>query len=89
VTVILRWTTQAADHLAKLPPSVADRISTKMLWYTSQEDPFAFAKRLTHRSAMLFRFRVGAYRVVCKVEHGVVTVVVVIAVKHRRHVYDI
>jgi mRNA interferase RelE/StbE len=58
-----------------------------MKWYAAQEHPLSFAKRLTDPSIGTYRFRVGDYRVLCDVEYGTITALLVVAVKHRKQAY--
>ncbi|HEX5757707.1 MAG TPA: type II toxin-antitoxin system RelE/ParE family toxin [Thermoanaerobaculia bacterium] len=50
------------------------------------EDPRRFGKALVADRAGLWRYRVGAYRLICNIEDGR-EVVLVVAVGHRKEVY--
>ncbi len=50
-------------------------------------DPRERGKPLTGPLSGFWRYRVGDYRIVCELDHGV-KVVMVIRVAHRRDVYD-
>lgn len=84
---LLRWTKQAVEQLAELTPSVAERIQEKMDWYASQDDPLSFAKKLTHPTEVLFRFRIGDYRAICHISRGKMCILLVLTVKHRKDAY--
>ena len=53
----------------------------------TDEDPRRFGKPLFADRAGLWRYRVGDYRIVCRIEEDRV-VVLVLAVGHRSKVYD-
>lgn len=53
----------------------------------SNEDPRRFGKPLLADKAWLWRYRVGDYRIVCRIEDERL-VVLVVAVGHRSKVYD-
>lgn len=82
------WTIKARAELLELPAQLMDRIIDKMDWYASQDKPLSFAKRLTNSDAGTFRFRIGDYRVLCDVDHGVISVLVVLGVKKREKAYE-
>lgn len=80
--------TQAAiDHLARLPVNIHRRILDKMEWFTGQDDPLSFAKPLKDKTLGSHRFRVGDYRVLVQVERGVVSILFVLAIRHRKDAY--
>jgi mRNA interferase RelE/StbE len=51
------------------------------------EDPRRFGKGLRANLSGLWRYRVGDYRILCRIEDGNLTVLV-ISVGHRRDVYE-
>lgn len=54
----------AAEELSRLPDGMRRRISGKMRFFMSSEDPIRFAKRLKETKYGNFRFRVGDYRII-------------------------
>jgi mRNA interferase RelE/StbE len=52
----------------------------------SAEDPRRFGKGLRADLAGLWRYRVGDYRIVCRIQDGLLLVLVV-SVGHRRNIY--
>ena len=82
------WSARAGNDLLRLSNSVADRIVGKMSWYIVQESPLHFAKKLTEAELGIYRFRIGDYRVLCDVHHGVISVLEVLAVRHRKSAYQ-
>ena len=53
----------------------------------SDEDPRRFGKPLLADMSGLWHYRVGDYRIVCRIEDDKM-VVLVLAVGHRRNIYD-
>lgn len=51
------------------------------------DDPRRFGKPLKHEFAGLWRYRVGDYRMICRMEDNRL-VVLVVKVSHRRDVYE-
>ncbi len=85
--MIVTYTPRAESHLKVLPKNTVDRILEKMRWYCDQEDPLAFAVPLTGTKEKLYRFRVGDHRIIFMMNNGTPTVVIALAVKHRREAY--
>jgi mRNA interferase RelE/StbE len=88
LTWSVEWDERARRELRHLDPAVQRRI----LGYLRQriagpEDPRQFGRPLSGGSHGLWRYRIGAYRLVCRIEperH----VVLVLAVGHRKEVYE-
>ena len=83
------YTAGARADLKKLPNQIAQRIVKKVYFFSVQTDPLYFAKALHNTDVGQYRFRVGDYRVVFDVDRkGVVHILMILSIKHRRHVYD-
>jgi mRNA interferase RelE/StbE len=86
----LAWSLEVSDEarrqLRKLDRSQADRITRVMTSIASLDDPRARGIAMTGQYSGYWRFRVGDYRVICKIEDGRMTIYVV-AIGHRREVY--
>jgi len=54
---------------------------------TSTDDPRRFGKTLHSDLSGLWRYRVGNYRIICKIENQKL-VVLVVTIGHRKEVYD-
>lgn len=54
---------------------------------TDTEDPRRFGKPLQHEFHGLWRYRVGDYRIICRIEDQRM-IVLVVRVSHRRNAYD-
>lgn len=73
-------------HLPALPKSIRERVFD-IIERKLQLDPVAFGKPLQHTLKGYRRARVGDYRIVYRIEPAAHTVVI-IAIKHRKDVYD-
>jgi len=86
----LAWSLEVSDEarrqLRKLDRSQADRITRVMTSIACLDDPRARGIAMTGQYSGYWRFRVGDYRVICKIEDGRMTIHVV-AIGHRREVY--
>ncbi len=83
------YTKKARKDLKSIDLKVAQRIIDKVFHYSKQKDPLEFAKKLKGAILGNYRFRVGNYRVVFDVDKkGNIKVLLVLAVKHRREVYQ-
>ena len=77
----------AADALDKLDPTTQQRIWRFLRGRLSATDnPRRTGKALTGKYAGLWRYRVGDYRLVCRLEDARL-VVVVVKIGHRSEVY--
>ena len=74
-------------QLRKLGPDVSVRIRRYMERTVGRsEDVRAFGAPLVGELSGLWRYRVGDYRIICKIQDDVL-VVLVIEIGHRREVY--
>ncbi len=76
---------RAEQQLEKLPRAVQKRIAEKMRFYVAQENPLAFAERLTDYREGEFRFRIGDYRVSFDVKKNAVYI---LKIGKRDKMYD-
>ena len=88
----MRWNVEFTDRsrrqLRKLPPDVQSRLLRFLRErVASSDDPRVLASRLTGDFSGYWRFRVGDYRLVCRIDDGKL-IVVVIALGHRKLVYQ-
>ncbi len=78
----------AFAELERLDPPMQRRILRYLRERVSMaEDPTSFARPLRGDKAGLWRYRVGAFRVVCSIEEKQYRVRV-LRIGHRREVYD-
>ena len=87
-TYTLLYTKEALKELKKLDNSVSRII---FAWLKKNidgcEDPRVHGKGLTANRSGQWRYRIGDYRVLCKIEDDKV-IVLVLTVGHRSKVYD-
>lgn len=83
----LEYSAKAQGHLAKLPAQIAERIVDKMDWFVMQDVPMAFAAPLIGTHQKLYRYRIGDYRAICQVQSGMISILFVLTIKHRREAY--
>ena len=81
------YSAPAKRRLKKLDRQVSRAILDYMdLRIGLADDPRAFGEPLTGNLAGLWRYRVQDYRILCKLEDNILTVLV-IEIGHRREVY--
>ncbi len=84
----VEWDERAIRDARKLDPQVRKNIISYLRERIStEEDPRRFGKPLLADLSGLWRYRVGDYRILCRIEDDKV-VVLVLAVGHRRNIYD-
>ena len=82
------FTNKARKQFLKLDKPVQNRISKYMDEVASLENPRSRGRGLTGNLAGTWRYRVGDYRVFCKIMDDKL-IIEVVKVGHRRDVYDI
>ena len=86
----MAWTIEysvAARHsMKRLDRQVAQRIADYMRTRVIADDPRQYGRALTGGLSGLWRYRVGDYRVICKI-HDDTVCVLVLDVGHRGEVY--
>ena len=80
------WTSKAAHEYAKLDNSVRLQIDKYLTKLSSSDDPCNMGKALTADLAGLWRYRVGDYRIVAKINNAEL-IILILSVKHRSTVY--
>lgn len=84
----LQWTIDAMRDLHILDSKTSDRITKKVSWFAKQSSPLRHAQPLVGVYKGRYRFRVGDYRVLFKIDHdGKLQILMILLVKHRRDVY--
>lgn len=77
----------AKKQLKKLPKNIQERIldyfDDRIL---VNQNPFVLAAKLVTPEEELWRFRVGDYRIICKIDQNKL-VVVAVAIGHRKEIY--
>lgn len=82
----IEYSASVAKALGKLDRQAAARILKAVEDIAALDDPRGRGKALTGELSGLWRYRVGDYRVIAKIEDGRL-VIVVVALGHRRDVY--
>lgn len=82
--VSFEFTKEFRDAFLELSPDVQECIKDKLEFFASCENPLLFAKRLKGMRGV-YRFRIGDYRAVFRVER---TTFVFLIVKNRKNVYQ-
>jgi len=86
----LAWSVElsvaAQRQLGKLGAADATRIAKTLRQIAALDDPRQRGKALTGEYAGLWRYRIGDWRVIAKIEDRRL-VIVVIALGHRREIY--
>jgi mRNA interferase RelE/StbE len=84
----IEWDDRARKELRKLDPPVQKEILSYLRVRVAESaNPRLFGQNLSGNKAGLWRYRLGNYRVVCKIEDDIF-VVLVLGVGHRKEVYE-
>ncbi len=82
----IEYLSPSLKQLEKIDPQMARRIVRYMHERIARDDPYSQGKALTGNWVGFWRYRVGDYRIICKLRDQVLTVTVV-QVGHRSDVY--
>jgi mRNA interferase RelE/StbE len=80
------WTNKAAAEYGKLDNSVRKQIDKYLDKLRISDDPRNMGKALSADLSGLWRYRIGDYRLVVKIDNAEL-IVLVVSVKHRSSVY--
>ena len=84
----IEWDDRARKELRKLDPSVQKEILGYLRTrIAASNNPCVFGQSLSGNKAGLWRYRVGNYRIICKLEDNTL-VVFVVGVGHRKEIYE-
>ena len=78
---------KALKQLRSLDAQVAIRVKNDMLYFAAQPNPRDFATPLAGNWNGHWRFRMGDYRAICRIDDGKLLILVV-KVGHRKEVYQ-
>ncbi len=88
MNIKIKYTDKATKKLVKLDRVGSENIVKKIRFYATQKNPLAYAKKLKPPFGGLFRFRIGEYRAIFDVDsNGNITILILLAVTHRKDVY--
>lgn len=87
----MTWTIKFDERALKELKKLDKKAQRDILRYfreriETNKDPRRFGKPLKGNKYGLWRYRVGNYRMICRIEDSVL-IVLVLRVAHRRHVY--
>ena len=82
----IEYTPKAGKQFSKLDKLVQSRIKKYMSEIATLDDPRSRGKALTSKLAGLWRYRVGDYRLLCRI-HDDKLVITVIELAHRSTIY--
>ena len=83
----IRLSRRAQKDLLGLPVEEARRIRSALNDLAAEEQPYLSIKKLHgHEHVPLSSYRIGRYRAILTIDHGVL-VIFVITIEHRRSVY--
>lgn len=80
----LEFSDSSFRQLSNLPKPVQKRIVKKLEFYLAQENPIAYADKLTASEFGSFKFRIGDYRVLFDIHENTIFV---LKVGHRKEIY--
>ena len=90
---VFHYALRARSDLDALDALTKQRILIKLDYFFRSENPLIFAQPLQGRFTGLYRFRIGDFRVIFRVtrvrvtREGIVTVLLVLRIGHRRDIY--
>ena len=83
----IEWDSKALKEAKKLDrdarKKIVEYLENRVL---ASQDPYSLGKPLKGNKAGIWRYRVGNYRILCKIENQAL-VILVIAVGHRKDIY--
>jgi mRNA interferase RelE/StbE len=80
------YTDEAKKQIKKLDKSIQQRILDYLDNVATLEDPRSKGKGLTSNLAGLWRYRVGDYRIICRIIDAEL-VILALEIGHRRDIY--
>ena len=84
----VNYSENAIRDLKKLDLPIARRIAEKILFFSEQENPLAFAKPLRNLGAGRYRFRIGDYRAIFQNDSKrKLKILLILRIKHRKDIY--
>jgi mRNA interferase RelE/StbE len=84
----VEWDDRARKELRKLDPPIQKEILSYLRTRIARSNnPRVFGQSLSGNKVGLWRYRVGNYRIVCRIEDNTL-VVLVLGVGHRKEIYE-
>ncbi len=82
----IEFDSAAAKDLKKLPKSEQKKLLKAIYHIAELPTPRSSGKALKGPFGTLWRYRMGNYRIICKIEDGAL-VILVVAIGHRKDIY--
>ncbi len=83
----IEWATKAVRDMRRLTARNRDRIIAKIEQYA--KNPVSLTNQVMRLTGSEYRrMKDGQYRVIFRVEHDTIAVMIVLRVRHRREAYD-
>ncbi|MCK9185859.1 type II toxin-antitoxin system RelE/ParE family toxin [Candidatus Gracilibacteria bacterium] len=83
------YSKNSVKDLRKIDKTIAQRIIKKVFFFSKQKDISKFSKPLKGFGNNRYRFRIGDYRVIFKVNStGEVRILMILNIKHRKEIYN-
>jgi mRNA interferase RelE/StbE len=84
----IQWDERAAKELKSLDKSMQKKVLKFLhLRIAKLENPRVFGKPLSYEKFGLWRYRIESFRLICKINDSLVTILVV-QVGHRKNIYS-
>ncbi|MDY5129862.1 type II toxin-antitoxin system RelE family toxin [Actinotignum urinale] len=83
----IRISESAVKTLKKLDSPIAKRIHNELLQISLLDDPRSRGKALTGNWGSFWRYRVGSYRIICRIEDEQLLITAV-KIGHRSNIYQ-
>ena len=83
----ISYSEKAKKQISKLDNSVKSKILAYMDEVATLEDPRSRGKALVGNLLGFWRYRIGDYRLLCRIQDKEL-VIVVVEIGHRREIYD-
>ncbi len=84
----VEWDDRARKELRKLDSPIQKEILSYLrVRIAGSKDPRVFGQSLSGNKAGLWRYRIGNYRLICRIEDHIF-IVFVVGVGHRKEVYE-
>lgn len=84
------YTEKAKEDLQSIERQIAQRILKKITFFATQKNPLYFAKPLKNMGQERYRFRIGDYRAIFRIDqHGTMQFLMILRIKYRKDIYGL
>lgn len=87
----IEFTKTAVKDIENLDPKIASRLLKKLKEISLLEAPLKLSKQLTGFFLPTYRFRIGDYRIIFRLNskaENKITIIMVLKISHRKNAYD-